>query len=195
MTSPTDSTRADLILADLLARQEKIETKEAIRECLYRYCRGIDRADETALRSVYWADGVDDHVLFNGNAYDFIDWCMPLLAQSEHSQHLLGNILIETKGDSAAVESYYHAYERRRRASGVPYEMFVGGRYLDRFERRAGEWRIKHRTVMWDWYRHFPDSANLDKGVFGKGPVRMSGKYPADPIYEMLDTSRSDAVD
>ena len=29
--------------------------REAIRDCLYRYCRGIDRADEAALRSTLLA--------------------------------------------------------------------------------------------------------------------------------------------
>ena len=36
-------------LQDLVAR-------EAIRDCLYRYCRGIDRADAEMLRSAYWPD-------------------------------------------------------------------------------------------------------------------------------------------
>ena len=177
---------ADPAIRDLLARQDRIDSREAIRDCLFRYCRGIDRADAAVLRSAYWPDAVDDHVLFNGNAYDFIDWCVPLLAQVEHSQHMLGNIQIELDGDIARVETYYHAYERRRRASSIPYEMFVGGRYLDKFARRDGEWRILHRFVMWDWYRHFKDSADLDKGVFGNGPVRMSGKYPSDPLYSLF---------
>ena len=57
-------------------------------------------------------------MLYTGNAYAFIDWCVPLLAQVEHSQHMLGNIQIALDGDTAQVETYYHAYERRRRASG-----------------------------------------------------------------------------
>jgi hypothetical protein len=88
------------MIEELLARQDRIESREAIRDCLYRYCRGIDRADAAVLRSAYWPDAIDDHVLFNGNAYDFIDWCVPLLAQVEHSQHMLGNIQIELDGTS-----------------------------------------------------------------------------------------------
>jgi hypothetical protein len=183
------SDHPDPVIRDLLARQDRSESREAIRDCLYRYCRGIDRADAAVLRSAYWPEAIDDHVLFNGNAYDFIDWCVPLLTQVEHSQHMLGNMLIEIDGDTATAETYYHAYERRRRASGYPYEMYVGGRYLDRFERRGGEWRIIHRLVMWDWYRHFKDSADLEKGVFGNGPVRMSGKFPNDPLYALLARS------
>ena len=40
--------------------------REAIRDCLYRYCRGIDRADEAALRSAYWPDATDCHGAWNG---------------------------------------------------------------------------------------------------------------------------------
>ena len=35
--------------------------REAIRDCLYRYCRGIDRADEDARRSAEWPDVRDCH--------------------------------------------------------------------------------------------------------------------------------------
>ena len=166
--------------------KDELADREAIRDCLYRYARAIDRSDADLLRTVYWPDAIDDHVLYIGNAYEFIDWCVPLLAQVEHSQHMLGNVQIDLDGDTARVETYYHAYERRRRASSEPYEMFVGGRYLDKFERRQGEWRILHRYVTWDWWRHFRDSMDVEKGVFGTGPVRMSGKFPDDPLYTLF---------
>lgn len=41
--------------------------REMIRDCLYRYCRGIDRTDEAALRSAYWPDGTDDHGAYRDN--------------------------------------------------------------------------------------------------------------------------------
>lgn len=179
------------VLDAMAERLALLEAREAIRDCLHRYCRGIDRADADLLRSAYWPDAIDDHVLFNGNALDFVDWCVPLLTQVEHSQHTIGNAIINVDGNGASVESHYHAYERRRRASGAPYEMFVGGRYLDKFERRGGEWRILHRTVVWDWFRHFRDSADLERGVFGNGPVRMGGKSPDDPSYLLFDQDRA----
>jgi hypothetical protein len=163
-----------------------LEAKEAIRDCLARYCRGIDRADGDLLRSAYWPDATDDHVVFSGNAHEFIAWCLPLLAEVEHSQHMLGNALIQVRGDEARAETYYHAYERRRRASGIPYELYVGGRYLDRLTRRDGDWRIQDRVVMWDWFRHFKDSADLDRGVFGAGAMRMGAKGEADPSYALF---------
>ena len=42
---------------------------------------------------------------------------------------------------------------------------------------------------MWDWFRHFRDSADLEKGVFGTGPVRMSSKFPDDPSYGLFKRS------
>ena len=40
------------------AAMQELVDREAIRECLYRYCRGIDRLDEAALRSSYWPDAI-----------------------------------------------------------------------------------------------------------------------------------------
>ena len=34
---------------------------------------------------------------------------------------------------------------------GVIYSAIVAGRYVDRFEKRDGEWRIAQRTGLYDW--------------------------------------------
>ena len=47
---------------------EELADREAIRECLYRYSRGVDRLDADMLRSAYWPDAVDNHLSFTGNA-------------------------------------------------------------------------------------------------------------------------------
>ena len=44
----------------------ELADREAIRDCLHRYCRGVDRCDEDMLRSAYWEDAHDDHVVFAG---------------------------------------------------------------------------------------------------------------------------------
>ncbi len=35
--------------------------REAIRDCIFRHCRSIDRADGEALCSAYWPDRTDRH--------------------------------------------------------------------------------------------------------------------------------------
>ena len=45
----------------LPAALQSLLDREAIRDCLLRYCRGIDRCDEEALRSAYWEDATDCH--------------------------------------------------------------------------------------------------------------------------------------
>ncbi len=45
------------------ARITELLDQEGIRDCLYWYCRGIDRADEATLRSSYWPDPMTITVL------------------------------------------------------------------------------------------------------------------------------------
>ena len=61
------------------------DDREAIRDCLYRYSRGVDRCDEDMLRSVYWEDAIDDHCLFTGQREELIAWVMPLLRSMDPS--------------------------------------------------------------------------------------------------------------
>lgn len=163
----------------------EIVDREAIRDCLYRYSRGVDRCDESMLRSVYWEDAHDDHVLFSGSREELIDWVMPLLAAMEQSAHSISNILIRLRGDHADVESYYHGYHRVRDGDVVR-DSIQAGRYLDRFERREDQWRILRRRVVVDWFREYPDSADWERGPFGHR-IDLGSRYPDDPSYAMLD--------
>jgi hypothetical protein len=139
--------------------------KQSIRELVYRYCRGLDRLDEATLRAIYHADAIEDRGpgLFVGKAHDFIPVVLKTLQKYYLlSQHFIGNCLIDIEGDVAYGESYFSAYHRLPDKSATPgdapvgREMIMSGRYLDRFERRDGVWKIAHRKMVNDWTRTQP---------------------------------------
>jgi hypothetical protein len=43
----------------------------------------------------------------------------------------------------------------------------IGGRYLDRFEKRGPEWRIIDRVMLYDWEQDWGAAADWSKGVMG----------------------------
>ncbi len=166
-------------MTNIARLQSEMVDREAIRECLYRYCRGVDRRDADILRSAYWPDAIDTHLTFKGNIEEFIDWAMPMMKAMTHHQHHITNVLIELDGDSAKVESYFWSCvvlpgETRQDRIG-------GGRYLDRFERRDGEWRIIERYVMSDWFRQFEDGCDYAKGGIGT-PAEAVGRGDAQDL-------------
>ena len=127
---------------------------EDIRQAMYAYARGVDRADMALLEPAFHDDAHDDHGNFRGTKAD----AMEALRKSgrnpevKASMHHLGNILIDLNGDVADVESYFVAYQRRE-LDGKTYTRTRAGRYLDRFEKRAGRWRVLRRRVVDDWSR------------------------------------------
>ncbi len=55
-------------------------------------------------------------------------------------------------GDTAGSEAYFIAHHRSRVPdSELPTIVALGGRYLDRFEKRDGDWRLVHRILVKDW--------------------------------------------
>ena len=163
----------------------ELADREAIRHCLMRYCRGIDRLDRELLDSVYWPDATDDHIIYSGNAGGFINFVIDVLSQLDQTQHLVGNVLIDMSGpDMASSESVFQAFHRLPGADGAS-DLFVGGRYVDRLEKRNDEWRILVRTVIIDWFRSYPDS-----GEFSEKPMGMDtqpgGRKPDDRSYRLM---------
>lgn len=79
--------------------------REAIRECIFSYCRGIDRADEALLRGSYWPDATDRHGPYQGSANEFIAAALPKLRESPRMIHHVGNLSIALRGTRAAVET------------------------------------------------------------------------------------------
>ena len=164
---------------------ETLADREAIRECLYRYSRGVDRLDADMLRSAYWPDAVDTHLEFKGNVEEFIAWSFPIMKTMDQTMHMIGNVLITVRGKEADVESYFYGYHRVT-IEGVKKDVIGSGRYIDRFERRGDEWRVIERLVLTDWFREYPDSADWAAGLLGQR-FDLGGRKPEDPSYTRLN--------
>jgi SnoaL-like domain len=138
---------------DERARDREVQTlvdEAAIRRVLHRYVRGIDRRDAELIRSCYHPGAIDHHGTFTGDRDAYVVWVLGVLEATTFTSHHLTNVLIEVVGEAAVVETYavaFHGGESTdRRANFV-----AGFRYVDRFERRDGEWRIAERHVVQDW--------------------------------------------
>jgi ketosteroid isomerase-like protein len=143
--------------AEKLALIERVADESAIREVVYRYCRGIDRRQFDLVRSCYHPDATDDHGAYKGGVDGFIEHCQAGLSRYERTMHFIGNLLIEVDGDQAKSEAYTIAYHRLSPREERPArDHIVAFRYLDRFERRGGQWRIRERICVFDWTRTDP---------------------------------------
>ncbi len=148
---------------------QRLLDEAAIRRVLVRYCRGVDRGDEESIRSVYWPDARDDHGTYQGSGADFAAHVVrALAAHALATQHGLQQVTIELAGERAWVESYVVARHKLRRDGALWLETF-GGRYVDRFEKRADEWRIADRRVVHDWSKLEPIAAEYPNARFEQG--------------------------
>lgn len=163
----------------------ELADREAIRHCLMRYCRGIDRLDRELLDSVYWPDATDDHIIYSGSASGFVDFVIDTLSPLDQTQHLVGNVLIDITGsDRATCESVFQAFHRLPGIESAS-DLFVGGRYVDVLEKRSDEWRIQARTVIIDWFRSYPDSGDFSEKPMGMD-TQPGGRKPDDRSYVLL---------
>ncbi len=170
---------------DMEARIVELMDREAIRDCVYLYCRGIDRADEATLRSSYWPDAIDNHGSYNGPVEGFVEWVKAVWAKGPRNIHSISNVLIDFQSDTIAhVESYFSALQRGAGADSVVRQFALSGRYCDVFEKRNGEWRVLERTVVFDWVEAQAVPEESEAVRFGpRTPIGNS--YPNDPVYHM----------
>lgn len=169
----------------LEAKLTELLDREAIRECLYGYSRGIDRRDEQALRAAYWPDAHDRHGAYSGPASGFVEYALKALAAGPRMIHQIGNVSIVLRGDSAAVESYFLALQQDRDGEARARKALLAGRYVDRFEKRGGEWRVAQRTVVYDWVEESPGQEGDEATRFGQR-LPNGRQKPEDPWYALL---------
>jgi hypothetical protein len=124
---------------------------------LVRYCRGVDRRDLEMIRSTYHPDAWDDHGTYQGDLEGFLAFVAEeVWSRFRTTMHKLGQALIEIEGDSAECETYAICHHVAAEDGRDTQDSVMGIRYLDRFERRDGEWRIARRQLRWEWIRHDP---------------------------------------
>lgn len=159
-------------MSDTDPRLARLLDKQDCVELVHKLARAIDRCDADLVRQVFHTDATDDHGGFKGTAADFVPWVMDVLKGMRRTQHIIGNVLVEIKGDKAEGESYFIAHHVLPGGEGGDNFMVAAGRYLDRFEKRDGAWKISHRHAVYDWSTTAAasdiwDRANAPGYVFG----------------------------
>lgn len=140
------------------ARLLEMLDRQAIHDCLLRYTRGIDRFDKELAMSAYHPDAIDHHRALAGLPEEF--WNQ---AHTYHSgaqlahHHSISNHSIEIDGDTAHGETYW-MFEAVNVDGPVTLH---GGRYIDRFEKREGQWKIAARACIIEWHGKL-DEVQLD---------------------------------
>jgi ketosteroid isomerase-like protein len=129
---------------------QRLIDEAAIRRLLAQYPRALDRQDHELLASLFHPDAIDEHGPFNGPAQGFVDFMRAGGVAGHHWMHHNGTQLIDIDGDVARAETYTLAFYREPDAKGATgnREVFLRVRYLDRVEKRNGEWKIAHRRVV-----------------------------------------------
>ena len=166
--------------ARLEARLGALEDQEAIRDLLRAIARGTDRYDRELLAAC-----IDDDARLDmgGKApvagRDFVAALAAPAQPRPGRMHLLANERIQVDGDAASSESYIVSCQDVL-VDGVRKTRLRAGRYLDRFERRSGGWRLVARTLVDEWSR-------IDEVGEAVAPGAHAGKpTPDDLSYTII---------
>lgn len=175
-------------LAALEAKMQEMQDRQAIFDCIKRNSRGNDRFDVDLVTSSYHSDGIHElgEKQIAGGEY------------GEHANQAHGRLfdanlhnvtmhMCEIDGDVAHAESYSLGIFLDK---GSETGRILAGRYIDRLEKRDGEWRIAlRRTTV--------EIALEGKATLPNGSVLPGSRYlrgnrdETDPSYQRpLTTAR-----
>jgi len=168
-------------LAALEAKFQEMADRQAILDCIKRNSRGNDRFDVDLVTSSYHGDGVHElgekHI--SGREYGEH-------ANNSHGKLFDANLhnvtmhMCEIDGNVAHAESYSLGVFLDK---GGETARVLAGRYIDRLEKRDGEWRIALRRATVEVA--LQGSAALPNGklLTGSGYLRGNRDH-TDPSYE-----------
>ncbi len=164
------------LVEDAAAKLDRLSSWHEIHDRLCDYMRAQDRLIPELHRSVFHDDATTDYGSYAGGPDGFVAFAQGALTPHKANHNMIGQVKIDFEGaDLAFGEVYFQAFHRIV-DKGEDADLWVSGRYVDRYERRAGAWKIAHRTELVDYVRTEPaaDAANRP-GRFPQG-----ARAPAD---------------
>lgn len=175
------------------AKIQELTDRQQIQEIIYYRSRGIDRLDADLVASAFWPDARFPARGESRNAEEAIRNLVEAKVRKRlaSSHHMIGNIIIELDGDRAYTETYGIAHHRTwpNRESNADvlgaeclaalgsdpdaeHVLITGFRYLDRFERREGVWKIAERRLVFDWSHTAVYLGGERGGLYAETPYR-----------------------
>ena len=139
-----------------------LKDRKDIFDVLKRYTRGADRHDKDLVRGAFWPEAT---ISFGTQMTrdQYVDWEEKELAGYAAHQHHITGQTFDIEGDTAHVESYvvYFLVPRDRgadtagaatmgKANTKEKTRLGSGRYIERWERRNGDWKILVREYVED---------------------------------------------
>jgi len=165
--------------------------KDAIRDLVASYSRGVDRQDFALLRTLYSRDAIeDDHGgAYSGSAEGYVDWLESVMGRVQNSVHLVHSHLIALEGPDRAQGEVYVSGHSRLAVEGGFEDLTHGMRYLDHYAKVDGRWLFARRTVIVDWLQAgptqwAPERPDTRDAEFGRpGPQDASYRVLKHPFF------------
>lgn len=126
--------------------------KAEIAEKLHLYCFGVSGQNREMLNSIAFKDAdVNFDPLYKGKWASFVDYLIGSHVGLLFSDHSMTNILIKGSTDVASSESVVLGLILARKPDESVIEIEFRSRYLDKWRREDGQWRIAERTLVRDY--------------------------------------------
>ena len=144
--------------ADGLSLERRIlqlEDRQQIHDVYIRYIRGFDRNDVALMKTAFWPE-VQINYGRQSNTFDeFVHRHLKShTGKLTHYAHLITTESVEISGDVAHVETHVIRFSN----DNPNRSMLLAGRYIDRLDRRHGEWRIAVREFI-PYFAGYVDSS------------------------------------
>jgi len=168
-------------LAALEAKCREMEDRRAIFDCIKRNARGNDRFDAELVSSTYHDDGIHQLGLKDIPGRDY-----GAHANGAHGALFDANLhnvtmhTCEIDGNVAHAESYSLGLFLDK---GAETGRILAGRYIDRLEKRGGQWRIVLRRTTVEVAMEGRSTLPHGAALSGSGYLR-GDRDRSDPSYE-----------
>jgi SnoaL-like domain len=176
-TTMTTDTRFDELEKNVRYLMDRTE----ILDCIARHARGCDRHDVDLITSAYHGDGVDEHGHAVNPGPEYGEWANKTHAETSRVHtHNITTHTCAIDGDTAHAESYVIVVLV---GSDTKSAQFITGRYIDRLERRDGQWRIAVRRSTVEGM-FLADARVLQSSFFTEKGYQLGTRDRSDLSYE-----------